>query len=228
MIDKTLRANLALGILGVAIVGFSGAALFEFGSEIVGPLFATLRVESVAGLAGENRTIEAEVTGVVDAERILVEKTTSRLYGNEAAWHKYYYAVFDQTRMIGVYVYSDLVPDDFVRHYGKGVVVLHGIWEEMPRDIRLQEPMNRVGEQMRELVGRGVAMGQAEEILSRLTSFAQRNPLRIDRRLNLQPARWKLEKAVTLATMAFFFVVGIAMVWTAVRRQVRRDKTCHN
>lgn len=221
MIDKTLRANLAVGILGIVIAGFSGAALYEFGGEIARPLFAAPHVESVIGLAGENVTIEAEITGFVDPERILIEETTSRRNGTEATSRKYYYAVYDQSRTIGFYAYSDLVPDEFMRRYGKGQIVLRGIWEETPRDIRLKEPMSRVGEQMRELMGRGVAMGGLEEIMQPLTAFAQRNPLRINRRLNLQPARWKLEKAFAIATMALFFAAGIAMIWAAAKRRVQ-------
>lgn len=221
MIDKTLRANLAVGILGVVIAGFSGAALYEFGGESARPLFAAPHLESVIGLAGENATVEAEITGFADPERILIEETTSRRNGTEATSRKYYYAVYDKSRTIGFYAYSDLVPDEFMRRYGKGQIVLRGIWEETPRDIRLKEPMSRVGEQMRELVGRGVATGREEEIIKRLSDFARRNPLRIDRRLNLQPVRWKLEKAVGLATMALFFVAGIAMIWVAVKRRVQ-------
>lgn len=218
MIDKTLRANLAMGFLGIVIAGFSSAALYEFGGESVTPLFSAPRVESVISLAGNNATVEAEVTGIVDPDRILIEETTSRRYGNEVTWRKYYYAVYDQSRTAGFYAYSDIAPDEFMQRYGKGQAVLHGIWEEMPREIRLKEPMSRVGEQMRELVGHGVAMGGKEEITRRLTDFARRQPLLIHHRLNLHPARWKLEKAVAMATMALFFVVGIAMVRVAIKR----------
>lgn len=220
MIDKTLRANLAVGLLGIVFAGFSGTMLYDMGLDLAGGLFRTKRMDSAIELVAENTTHAVEVSGFTDTERILVE-TTSKRGDPDISWHKYYYAVFDRSRTAGFYVYSDLSPGEFQKSYGRGEVHFNGIWEEMPRNIRLQEPMNRVGEQMRTLVGQGIATGSLAGVMAPLEEFKRRHPIRIDRRLNLHPARWRLEKSVALAGTAFFFIAGIAMVWAALRRRVQ-------
>lgn len=63
------------------------------------------------------KTFEAEVTGVFDFRRILEEKTMDK--NSEEIRHKdYYYAFMDEAGDKGFYVYSDLLPEDFIKTYG--------------------------------------------------------------------------------------------------------------
>ena len=167
-------------------------------------------------LVAENASLEVEVTGFVDDERVIIEKVTERRNGVDATYHRYYYMVFDQTRKHGFYAYSDLTPEDFTRQYGLGDqdgAVLRGVWEATPGDVRVKEPISGINK--RELVG----PGEIETVIERLRAYRQRYPLRIDRRLNLMASRWKVEHGVNLAVMGVYFLAGLGLMWLGFRQR---------
>ena len=106
----------------------------------------------------------------------------------------------------------------FARTHGSGRVALRGVWEAMPRAVREQEALSH----KRLVESLSIGMTDAEALARRLTEsprYMATASLRDDRRLNLRPQNWKLEKAVSLAGVTLlFFGGGIALAWKGGRQ----------
>lgn len=214
MIDKTLRANLAVGLFGLVLAGFSGALVLEEGAALAQVLFHPAREVSVMELVAEDSTQAVAVAGFV-GEQALVEATSPR-GSTEVAWRRYYYPVFDRARTVGFYVYTDRAPEDFLKTFGAGEARFAGIWEETPGDIRRQESMSHAKDLTIALMKPGLAMGEGP-----VADVLRRHPLRTDRRLALRTDFWKTQKLGSLVAALAFFATGLVMIWTAIRRYVR-------
>lgn len=214
MINKTLRANIAVGLLGLILTGFSGTLLFNEGADLVQVLFHPAREVSVAELIMAETTQAVSVAGFVGAPA-LVEATSAR-GSSEVAWHRYYYPVFERTRTIGFYVYSEQPPEAFLKTFGTGQARFVGIWEETPGDVRQQETLSHAREFEIAAMKPGLTT-QDDPVVQVLRG----HPLRSDRRLNLRIDFWQTEKFALLAGTFVFFVIGLGMVWAALRRHIQ-------
>mgnify|MGYP001614576608 FL=1 len=113
----------------------------------------------------------------------------------------------------------------FARTHGSGRVALRGVWEAMPRAVREQEALSH----KRLVESLSIGMTDTETLARRLTEPPRHMAtasLRDDRRLNLRPQNWKLEKAVSLAGVTLlFFGGGIALAWRGGRRREPRPRS---
>lgn len=205
-------------IVSAALIGFGAWGTYDLGPDTYRLFFTKPVVCSVPELFNVWKTVEAEVTGIIDTGNILEEQTKNKRDG-ASMWQKYYYAFMDNDWTTGFYAYSELAPEEFLTQYGKGQVTLRGIWEETPRAIMIQEPMSRMGEQMTYL-NENMKSRDANSLFKALDDYRKtRAPVSAYRRLNLQPTRFKLEKAVTLLFLVSMLGVGVALLWSLVRRK---------
>jgi hypothetical protein len=134
---------------------------------------------------------------------------------SDVAWRRYYYPIFDRTRTVGFYVYSELPPDDFHKIFGPDEARFTGVWEETPGDIRRQDAMSHAREfEIAGMKPRLTTQGDS------VADILHRYPLRTDRRLALRTDIWKTGKITMLAGTFVFFAVGLGMVWAALRRRI--------
>ena len=215
------RARLAALLAGIVLAGFGAVAMVDIGGELAGPLFAAPRQISVADLYLLHDTVEVEVTGSVDPARVLMQKATSR-GGMELK--DYYHAIVDADGR-GFWAYTPQDAAAFARTHGSGRVALRGVWEAMPRAVREQEALSH----KRLVESLSIGMTDTETLARRLTEPPRHMAtasLRDDRRLNLRPQNWKLEKAVSLAGVTLlFFGGGIALAWRGGRRREPRPRS---
>lgn len=221
--DVTPLQKVQITIVAVVGLTFGAWGIRHVTPEVYRLLFTDLLVCSVPELVNEGRTIEVKVTGIIDAARILEEKTNSLRTGENWFTH-YYYPFFDKDRKTGFYIYSELAPVNFLNQYSKGEVTIHGVWEEMPRDIQLQNPISRQFEQMLYLQ-QHLKSKDSENLIKTLNDFHQQEPLIIGRRLNLHPLRYKFDQTFMLITSTAFFILSITMLWIMATNLFRKRPT---
>lgn len=215
LFEKIRIVGIALLVLVVGAWGIR-----DLGPEVYRLLFTEPLVCTVADLVKQGNVVEVRVSGVINAERILVEQTNSRRTGENWFTH-FYYPFFDKDRKTGFYVYSELAPINFLQQIGQGDVTLHGIWEEMPRDVRIQDPMTRQFEQMQYLQEH-LKSKDTDSVIKALEAFHQQEPLIVWNRLNLHPARYKFSQAFMLIFSAAFFLLSFALLWMIGKAYVRK------
>lgn len=198
----------ALLFIGVGVWGMRDLA-----SEVYRLLFTAPRVCSIPELVKASKAMETEVTGIIDAAWILEEQTNKRRTG-ENVFTNFYYPLLDQDRAVGIYVYSELAPHEFLAKYGRGLVTLHGIWEETPKEVRIQEPMSQSLEQMVYLNSH-MKSKDKESLFQALDAFHKQRPLVVWNRLNLHPTRYKFNQAALLFFSVVFFIGGVGLLWAA-------------
>lgn len=209
------RVRVAVITLLAVVVGIWG--IHDTLPELYRGLTTTPFVCSVSALAKVDENIEAQVTGVIDTERILVETSNHRSTGENLYTH-YYYPFYDQQRTAGIYVYSELAPAVFLARYGQGEVTLHGVFEPIPKALRIQEPMSRQFEQMTYLQAHAPNRN-VDTLIQALADFHGQAPLVTGRRLNLHPVRHQFSQSFQLLTSTAFLVFGVAALWSLRKKR---------